>query len=219
MRKVTAVGLEWREDAHVGKHVKSSSPQPCWCIPQPGSCSLKWFCSCTSSSSAAWSEACCLLSSRSEGTDVGNTVEKFILFLGNISQASWINSIPKEQPQGFPECPQPTHAQWAILHYPVEELSSAQTAQTGLQKHNPGTQSSCSVWEGLLPGRWAASRRHFPQQLNRGCPKLEPKMLPGGMGCPAQTVGSDSHRPPHPWQDTAFPPAQAHFSTGCILSN
>lgn len=44
-------------------------PQPCWWGRARGFCSPGWFCSCISSSSAAWSEACWRLVSGSEDTE------------------------------------------------------------------------------------------------------------------------------------------------------
>lgn len=117
-------------------------------------------------------------------------MEKLILFLGNISQASWITLIPKEQSQGFPKCPQLTDAQGAILHYPVEELSSAQTAQTGAPKpQSRHTEQLLTL--GKAGPREMSSLQEIPS------PTAKQRMLrtgaqgaAGAMGCPAQWAGT-----------------------------
>lgn len=139
----------------VKDHVKSSSPQPCWCIPQPGSCSPKWFGSCTACAAAAWSGACCLLSSRSEGTEVGNSAK--VHFVPWQYLPSFVDKL---HPQGI--TPELSGVPTACLHAMSDfQLCPNSSDKIQPQKHNPGTQSSCSMWKGLVPGGWAASRRHF----------------------------------------------------------
>lgn len=144
---------------------------------------------------------------------MGNTLKKFIFLLDSISQASWITSIPKEQLQGFPKCLQLTHTQRAILHYPGED--SAQTAQTGTPKpQSRHTEQLLSL--GRAGPREMSSLQETLSPTARGCPELEPSVLP------CTSSGQWQGQPQTPTLlagHTVFPTAQGHFSTGCILSN